>query len=300
MPPCFDQKIARSTPFVKPLFEHTPLNRTSFSQNVCGMKPHAHIPFENLVSAFTAQTNLRVWSVLVSLLGDLVREEKQELSNAVVTTTLGHLGIRPEAVRVALHRLKKDDWITTRKLGRSSYVSLSAQGRKTSIEAAKQIYDFAPISNETWHILISQNAKVSGPWDDKANGYLSLGSNVWFGKGNAPKFPEILCFEGHPKTLPNWIIEAAFSDDLIETSTRLETALRETKRYLKTSNLNPLEQIAIRVLVVHEWRKLLFRLPPLPETSIPKAAPIASCRRLTQECLDLLPKVMLSILNDQV
>ena len=52
-----------------------------------------------MVTELVALDTLKTWSLIVTLFGDL---EEKELSGAQIRTLLGHIGIKPEAIRVAL------------------------------------------------------------------------------------------------------------------------------------------------------------------------------------------------------
>ena len=67
---------------------------------------------------------VKVWSVLVTLFGDLAPGQTDHLAGPDVSRLVERLAIKPEALRVALHRLRKDNWIESSKSGRISHLSL--------------------------------------------------------------------------------------------------------------------------------------------------------------------------------
>ena len=90
-----------------------------------------------MVTELAALDTLKTWSLIVTLFGDL---EKEELSGAEIRTLLEHIGIKPEAIRVALHRLKSDGWITASKQGREAIYEMTNMARAETKAVAPDIY----------------------------------------------------------------------------------------------------------------------------------------------------------------
>ena len=82
----------------------------------------------------------RVWSFIVTIFGDLAREDDRYISSRTLNRLTAEIGVKPEATRVALHRLRKEDWLESAKFGRESHYRLTNKGRKLSREAAPRIY----------------------------------------------------------------------------------------------------------------------------------------------------------------
>ena len=49
----------------------------------------------------------RVWSFIVTSFGDLTREDDRYISSRTLNRLTAEIGVKPEATRVALHRLRK-------------------------------------------------------------------------------------------------------------------------------------------------------------------------------------------------
>ena len=74
----------------------------------------------DLAAALNGRGGLKVWSLIVTLMGDRLRLNAGAIQNRDLTAILGLLGITPQAIRVAVHRLRRDAWIVTEKSGRMS------------------------------------------------------------------------------------------------------------------------------------------------------------------------------------
>ena len=87
-------------------------------------------PYHDTIARLTALGPLRVWSLLVTVFGDLTQDDA--LEGPTLSALMSEIGVKPEATRVALHRLRADGWITSEKTGRTSRHRLSAKGRADS------------------------------------------------------------------------------------------------------------------------------------------------------------------------
>ena len=98
------------------------------------------------------QERPRVWSFIVTIFGDLAREDSHYISSRTLNRLTAQIGVKPEATRVALHRLRKEDWLESTKFGRESHYRLTENGRALSREAAPRIYGAA--SDEAWMLAL--------------------------------------------------------------------------------------------------------------------------------------------------
>ena len=73
---------------------------------------------------------IRVWSLVVTIMGDLCQSPDTCIPGKTLGDLVGRLGITNQALRVALHRLRRDGWIQTVREGRTSNYFLSGRFRK--------------------------------------------------------------------------------------------------------------------------------------------------------------------------
>lgn len=109
-----------------------------------------------VIAAFSGLGGQRVWSLMVSLFGDLAQGEGDAIDGPVLSTIMTALDVRPEASRVALHRLRNDGWLQSHKVGRISQHSLTAQGRAESAAASPRIYAAPPELTEPWQMVMTE------------------------------------------------------------------------------------------------------------------------------------------------
>ncbi|WP_259940016.1 PaaX family transcriptional regulator C-terminal domain-containing protein [Sulfitobacter sp. M368] len=80
---------------------------------------------------------------------------------------------------------------------------------------------------------------------------------------------------------------------LLQTLTDLETKLDQMP------DLSQIEVAVLRCLVVHNWRRLVLRHPPLPQALLPEDWPGHACHRMVASLLDRFPRPDLSRIAQQ-
>lgn len=248
------------------------------------------------IHALTEGADVRTWSLIVTIFGDLARDPRAEIPGPVLSALTARIGVKPEAVRVALHRLRKDGWIAARREGRLSHYGLTASGREESERATRRIYATAPPDPGRWHVA------VAGPLDAPARlaldgtltaaGYIGLAPGAWLGPGPTPaaQDPDLFYLEGTPRSLPDWLREALMPAALATAYHAFAASLdrAETALDRAPTDLAPLDRAAIRVLLVHRWRRLVLRHPALPDGFFPADWPGPRVRARLHGRLDRL------------
>ena len=199
----------------------------------------------------------RVWSLMVSLFGDLAQAEGAGIDGPVLSRIMTAMQIRPEATRVALHRLRNDGWIASEKRGRISRHTLTPHGRKLSAEASPVIYADPYAGPEEWSlVLLPPDATASDALGQA--GYIQIMPRL-YAKPPAASLPagalELLA-----KDAPPWLREAVEPAWLAEDYAALARTLGElTERLPRDASLSAVETAVLRCLVVHNWRRLVLK-----------------------------------------
>lgn len=257
-------------------------------------KPSEH---QTAIQILGALGDLRVWSVIITIFGDAVMPRGGKVSASVLATLTDRLGIRPEALRVALFRLGKDGWITRSKQGRNSYYTLTKRGRETFLPASRRIYAKAPVLEGPWHIA----ALGPGTETDRAliderltqAGYIRLTPLLFLGAAHVCPAQDTsghhaLVISGTLHQLPDWAREALAPETLQQDYVRLEAALLSLRKLPLPKD--PETNAALRVLLVHQWRRMLLRHADLPTEVLPKSWRGEACRTLVLELYQNLSK----------
>ena len=250
--------------------------------------------FLKLVQVLTDAEPARVWSLLVSVFGDLAQAPDATISGPVVNHLLGLIGIKPEAIRVALHRLKKDGWIDSRRIGRRSIYFLTPKGRAESAAASPRIY--ATRADAMAWLILSEPGRGEEQPDDGAQIAPGLRISTMQAGPDTLSWPVTAA-----SPLPQWITERSCAPDIVSQSRDLATRLTRLDQIIQPgTNLSPTEIAALRVLIVHSWRRIILKLPDLPDAAFPVAWAGGACRSRMAGLLDMLPKPALADLEQDL
>ena len=239
-------------------------------------------------SSFDDLSNLgemRVWSVLITIFGDVVAPHGGVVSARTLQAILERLSIKPEAMRVALHRLVKDGWIERQKSGRQSYYSLTSSGTQEFLTATRRIYAKAPELTGPWRLVVlpalPEALRAQQDSDLLGADFVKLNATTFLGYAGSKTAPsEGLVIQGDLRQIPNWVRQACGPDPLPDEYACLESALIRAKNVPLT---DPVDATALRVLVVHQWRRILLRHADLPIELMPVGWRGEFCRNLVLE-----------------
>jgi phenylacetic acid degradation operon negative regulatory protein len=234
----------------------------------------------------------RVWSLMISLFGDMTQAEGAGIDGPVLSGIMTGLDVKPEAARVALHRLRNDGWITSRKSGRISRHALSAKGRAETIAASPRIYAPPPGAAQAWQLVLL-------PESDSAElpaGFTPVTPRVIVGPADAKAPAKALVLQG--AEVPGWLREelrpAALEDDYLALLGALEEVMGNLP---EGQRLSPMEVATLRCLVVHNWRRLVLKHPALPGALVDRGAAAHRCHLLVHALLARFPRPALRDLS---
>lgn len=269
-----------------------------------GMNGDPNKWFGQSLDTLTYNRNQRVWSILVTIFGDLARTPGDRISGAVLSRLTEPMGIKPEAMRVALHRLRGDGWLTSERVGRASHYSLTASGLEQSDAASPRIYGSDPAPSEQWHVVVAEPARGTArsgadkSW--RARGYIIAAPGCYLGQGPAPADLENhLVLTGTLSDIPLWLRATMAPEETAQAYRDLETALDGFFDIMQGAPTpSPLQAAILRVVIVHNWRRALLAHPPLPAAFFPSDWRGFTCRDKVMAALDMLPQPNLQSLED--
>jgi phenylacetic acid degradation operon negative regulatory protein len=258
------------------------------------MTGHDEIPalLDAVTARLQARGRLRVWSLVVTIFGDAVVPRGGRVALAVLQEIVGRLGIEAGALRTAMSRLASDGWVERERQGRNSFFSLGRQGRHAFDLATRRIYAGAPPAwGGDWTVaILPPGAGEIDVAEMQALGFVRIAPGVHL-RPEADGAPDasaalsgMLVVHGastdHPETLHAlWPSEetAAAYRAFIAAFLPLRATLGDGARPL------PLDAVAARTLLVHEWRRIVLRDPGLPVALLPRDWPGEAARELARD-----------------
>lgn len=235
-----------------------------------------------LLEALTTLENIKTWSFIVTLFGDLDSDKQVPLSGKDIGSIMVHIGIKPEAVRVALHRLKRDGWIKTEKSGREVLYFLSQRGLAETASVYKDVYSKTVKYPDGWQLVFEE--------EDMKLGGIQLSRNLGiFPKNRITEFKNAVMLEFVDQNLPRWIENRILAHPMVEIARNLERLL---KIYQSLGNPSaPLDMIAIRLLFLHHWRKLALRNAVWAHIGLFENGPLSNCHKGITALLEDTPRL---------
>ena len=230
-------------------------------------------PLAPLIDALHA-SRLRVWSIVVTIFGDAIQPRGGRAAMSELQAITDRLSIEGGALRTAMSRLAREGWVDRDREGRNSFYALSAEGRRVFSPATQRIYSgrfTAPDSN--WIIAIPQGSDIA------EGSTLPLARNVHLIRRDqitARREAGDFILSGTPDQIPDWLRQNAFDARLTQDYQTLADHLeRLTPQSL--SRLPAIDALAMRILLIHFWRRLVLRHPAPPAELMPKDWPGQRC-----------------------
>lgn len=249
------------------------------------MSPDA---FDQTKAALLALGGQRVWSLMVTLFGDLAQAENTEIDGPILSAVMSEMDVRPEAVRVALHRLRNDGWIVSHKHGRTRRHALTPTSRRETLTASAKIYASPATQEQDWHLILLED-RASAPREEMAqSGFIALMPRVYLASSRTTPPRDALVLPG--TAAPDWLRAEAGAQMLEAEYSALLPVLQIANATLNTEDLDALQITVLRCLIVHNWRRIVLRHPTLPRAVLPQDWPGHACHLLVDMLLSRFPR----------
>jgi phenylacetic acid degradation operon negative regulatory protein len=271
---------------------------------------------DEIARELVGRATLRAKSLIVTVFGDAIAPHGGTVWLGSLIALMAPFGVNERLVRTAVLRLSREGWLASRPIGRRSYYSLMEGGHRRFEDAHRRIYA-APRGpwGGGWHIVFTGLVALTAAERARLKRELA-----WQGFGAlAPSLfvhpsadPEALChLLQDAGAADRVVVMRATSDaltaeralqDLVRSAWDLEGLVRRYRgfvdcfqpvwRALEPASrkegapsspegaLDPVACFLIRVLLIHEYRRVLLRDPRLPEELLPSDWAGAAARLL--------------------
>lgn len=237
-----------------------------------------HDPLTDLVRVLTDVAPPRTWSMLATIFGDMAAEPGTRLPGPLVARLTAAMGIRPSALRTALHRLRRDGWIESARSGRLVTHALTDRARAETRAARPRVYD-RDASADLYLVLIPPGeAPPPGTVAVTPEVGLSRHPAGWSRPAGAP---------------PDWMRDRVAPPDLMAQMAEVASRL-DALRALPLPAAGTAEAAVLRLLVVHLWRRVALKAPDLPDAVFPEGWRGAAARTAARDLLARLPPIVVA------
>ena len=264
-----------------------------------------------LLDDFRRQDRVHAGSLIVSVFGDAVQPRGGRIWLGSLIRLLEPLGLKERLVRTAVFRLVRDEWLASERSGRRTNYLLTAAGEQRIDEASRLIYaSAAPQWDRRWRLIITvgelaakdrERLRKALSW----HGFGSLSNDCFVHPGvDLITVFDALAAEGlgglldrlKPLVAADATLGTAASDAAMVRSawdlaylaglyraflTRYQPVLGS----LRDGSFELADETAflLRVLLIHDYRRLLLRDPELPDVLLPVDWPGQQARLLCRE-----------------
>lgn len=243
---------------------------------------------EKLLLDWRQQGSPSVWSIVITVFGDAIVPRGGVISLASLLAIFERLGIEPNALRTALSRLARDGWITRIKHGRQSSYMLAPDGTELFASAAQRIYagetpewsnslefKLLPVDAQTDHDAVSEQFVEMGYGSPMPGIFMRAVT----GACNASPQDQASSITFHTSDIGvedarrlsgmAWPLE-----ELSHQYAAFSNRYRNLHAALQAGDLNePLDCLAVRTIVIHDWRRIVLKDPNLPADLTPEPWP---------------------------
>jgi phenylacetic acid degradation operon negative regulatory protein len=257
---------------------------------------------------------IRPQSAILTLYGDYLLDRREEIGIGSLITLFNNFGLSDQAVRSAVSRMCHAGFLTARSEGRKSYYSLTRRGHDLLSTGAQRIFVRKDTTwNGTWNIVT-----YTIPEEERKTRDTLRRELIWMGYGalsgatmispynltnevmaQAERLGVVTCihiFQASEQGMVDakkivsscWDlvrIHDMYFDFLDKYQPRYEYWL---ERINNKENIDDGEYFLERFLLIHEYRKLPFYDPDLPEGLLPEDWLRPKAATLFQEFHDLL------------
>ncbi|OHC71731.1 MAG: phenylacetic acid degradation operon negative regulatory protein PaaX [Rhodocyclales bacterium RIFCSPLOWO2_02_FULL_63_24] len=257
---------------------------------------------------FLAGHTLRSNSLIITIYGDAIAPHGGAVWLGSFIKLVEPLGLNPRVVRTSVFRLSKEKWLVSEQIGRRSYYSLTATGRRRFEHAYRRIYDDPRQHwDGDWQVVFTGGGILPQMQRDALRREL-----LWEGFGviapgvlahpaaNHESLLDILQDTGaHDKVvviqgrtlgalasrpLQELVRECWNLDHVAADYKRFSDCFRPVARAIKAAReLDPEQAFCVRTLLIHEFRRVQLRDPQLPRQLLPNDWPGDIARQICAE-----------------
>lgn len=250
---------------------------------------------ERHIARLHGNGRLRVWSLIITFFGDAVALRGGRVALSTLQDAMGLLNIEPGAVRTAMSRLAGEGWVEREREGRLSFYKLTDQGHAAFDEPTKRIYaGAAPDWDGEWTVAIETQDTHDRLSE---HGFVALGGKAWLRvSGDTRGLPDdLLVISGTGSDLPPPLLSLWKLDDH---AAHYAAFVSDWQTFGAQDELLPDDAMAVRILLIHDWRRIVLRDPGLPDALLPTDWIGHNARKLVRQTYQGLLQSSENWLND--
>lgn len=257
----------------------------------------------HLLAEIDGHRRLRTPSLLITVFGDCIVPRGGAISARSLAEICRPLGIEDGALRTALSRLASDGWIIRERQGRNAFYRLSEAGLKPFAVATERIYaPSRPVASPGDIWLLAQ-LPPNTAWPDQffdgqdaviIDPRTALVQNSDSQLKQALNSENALLLSGSLESMPEWVRALAMPEAMARDAQYLKSVFEIAASHPPT---DPLNALATRLLLIHEWRRICLRWPVVPRY-FQEISPLRPARQFVGQLYQQLLSQSENWLND--
>jgi len=267
-------------------------------------------PISERIDAFCRQRRVQASSLIVTIFGDAVLPRGGRVWLGSLIQLLEPMQLNERLVRTSVFRLVKDGWLSAETVGRRANYALTPWGRRRFEEASSQIYAAcAPVWDKRWRMMLVVGELSTRQREQLRRtlfwkGFGLIGPNCFIHPGvQLGEVIDALSAEGLQALLPQLVpmmaedfqsAHAASDADLVTRAWDLSALGQSYADFVAmyspilahaqaVSVTDDEQAFLLRMLLIHDYRRLLLRDPELPDALLPKDWSGRQARELCKE-----------------
>lgn len=264
------------------------------------------------IDAFRQLRRVQAASLIMTVFGDTVLPRGGRIWLGSLIRLLEPLDLNERLVRTSVFRLVKDGWLAAETVGRRSNYLLTSPGRRQFEEASRHIYaSRSPLWDRRWRLVLVASELEPKLRDQLRRtltwrGFGLVGGNCFIHpSANLADVLDMLAVDGLSDALPALkplmaadfhSSQAASDTDLVARAWDLDglasgyadfvamyQPILQHVRAAPPGEQDDERAFLLRILLIHDYRRLLLRDPELPEVLLPPGWPGHQARLLCME-----------------
>ncbi len=227
----------------------------------------------------------RTGSLIVTLFGDVVVPRGGELSITSLLEIMAAMGIGAGVVRTAASRLAAEGWLERRRLGRRGFWRRARAGEAVFALATRRIYGPPPVTEDGGLVLVllePEADRQAARAALEAAGFAALGPGLFVAPAGreVPDLPGLVRLEARP-AMGEGARLARLAWPLAAIAERYRRFLATWEPALDAAReVDPLAALVARILLIHDYRRVLLKDPLLPAGLLPADWPQPRAREV--------------------
>ncbi|MGR8947308.1 MAG: PaaX family transcriptional regulator [Gammaproteobacteria bacterium] len=261
-------------------------------------------------------------SLIITLFGDVISQHGNSVWLGSIIEGLAHFGLNARQIRTAISRLVQEDWLQSMQRGRRSYYSFTTSGQRRFERVANRIYaPTAPQWDEKWTVvllsLLESTDRDQFRKELSWQGFGQVNHGVFVHpSANEDVLKELIDdFDAADsivvmRAMTSEITSRAALEGLTYKAWKLSEIQPRFERFCKffsrmtvaveapEANIGGRLKFMLRVLLIHEYRRLLLKMPTLPHELLPKSLPVQHASEIAASLYDMTKKQSCAFISD--